>query len=166
MLKKLREIEREAGVDVRIKNDLERGDATTEGSDEDHQEEGSGDRQRIQRRKRMNRRHGDQTFAVFVGRFPKFLRASDFKLKVKESCDPIQVVWRGRNGYAFLVFDSQEKCDTALEMLQGLAFNGKQVKVRPITCHVKNVYKGGILVTEFYIETKRFLYLHFFEKKI
>lgn len=41
MLKKIRDIEREAGVDVRIKSDLDKSEVTTEGSDDEH---ASGDR--------------------------------------------------------------------------------------------------------------------------
>jgi hypothetical protein len=36
ILKKLREQEEAAGVDVRIKSDMERAEATTEGSEDDH----------------------------------------------------------------------------------------------------------------------------------
>ena len=60
--------------------------------------------------------------------------AGNFTFRVE--CEPcmcgwlcFQVVWRGRNGHAFLVFENQEKCEEAKELLQGLTFEDKEATV-------------------------------------
>ena len=67
---------------------------------------------------------------VFVGRFPPSLRASELKTQVREQgINPIRMVWRGGKRHAFLLFDSRDKAEQALSTLEGMAIDGKEVKV-------------------------------------
>ena len=43
---------------------------------------------------------------------------------------PIQVLWRGKKGYAFLVFKDLETAETALKDLDGIKYEGCDLTVK------------------------------------
>jgi len=70
---------------------------------------------------------------VYVGSLPHHTRVSEFKAEVRDrNVNPLRVLWRGNNGFAFLNFRTLEDAELALEALHGL-----QVSVR---VKVKNAF--------------------------
>jgi len=68
--------------------------------------------------------------SIYVGSLPRNLRVSDFKGHVRgKDVNPIQVIWHGNNGHAFLVFTKPEEADTALKTLDGIVMKEKKLRV-------------------------------------
>ena len=58
---------------------------------------------------------------VYVGSLPNHTRVSEFKAEVRHhNVNPLRVLWRGNNGFAFLNFRTLEDAELALEALHGL----------------------------------------------
>jgi len=58
---------------------------------------------------------------VYVGSLPHHTRVSEFKAEVRDhNVNPLRVLWRGNNGFAFLNFRTLEEAELALEALHGL----------------------------------------------
>jgi len=95
-------------------------DGSQEGDSEGR--EGDGDRPRMIRGK---------TSSVYIGGIPKQLRVSELKDHVKgKEVKPLQVIWHGRNGHAFLVFPKDTEADEALERLCDLSHGDKKLTVQ------------------------------------
>ena len=47
----------------------------------------------------------------------------------EQGINPIRMIWRGGKRHAFLLFDSRDKAEQALSTLEGMAIDGKEVKV-------------------------------------
>ena len=59
--------------------------------------------------------------SVYVGALPHRTRVSQFKAEVRHrNVNPLRVLWRGNNGFAFLNFRTPEEAEIALEALHGL----------------------------------------------
>lgn len=98
-------------------------ESKSDSRDEDH-EGGSKRRQR----KPRNQRNSEP--AIYVGSLPRSLRVSEFKAKIREkNVNPMRVVWRGNNGFAFLMFQEEAELNKALENLSGLKIDDKEIKV-------------------------------------
>ncbi|XP_074656111.1 uncharacterized protein LOC141909560 isoform X1 [Tubulanus polymorphus] len=96
-----------------------RGNSQTEGGNSDSAGDGEspsgagGAGGRPQRRFPRTR-----TYSVYVGGLPPSLRVSHFKKEVRnKDVNPIQVVWHGNNGHAFLVFMGEDEANSALDRL-------------------------------------------------
>lgn len=58
---------------------------------------------------------------MYVGSLPNHTRVSEFKAEVRHhNVNPLRVLWRGNNGFAFLNFRTLEDAELALEALHGL----------------------------------------------
>lgn len=129
ILKALRKREEEAGVDVTLKDSQaasgSEDDVVHSGAEGDNLNRGG---RRVKARRSKNLQQ--PLPGVFVGRFPSSLRASELKTQVREQgINPIRMVWRGGKRHAFLLFDSRDKAEEALSTLEGMAIDGKEVKV-------------------------------------
>jgi len=83
------------------------------------------------RRGRPRRFPSNRTFSVYVGGLPSDLRVSEFKREVRsKDVNPIQVVWHGNNGHAFLVFTAQEEANSALTRLSEITIKNTPKKLR------------------------------------
>jgi hypothetical protein len=72
-----------------------------------------------------------KTSSVYIGGIPKQLRVSELKQQVKDKdVKPLQVIWHGRNGHAFLVFPKEKEADEALSRLCDLCSGEKKLTVQ------------------------------------
>ena len=74
---------------------------------------------------RHGRRNGRRRMSfggcVYVGSLPHQARVGEFKAEVRgRDVNPLRVVWRGNNGFAFLNFRTLEEAQLALDALSGL----------------------------------------------
>ncbi|KAK8748180.1 hypothetical protein OTU49_016350, partial [Cherax quadricarinatus] len=71
------------------------------------------------------------TFAVFLGKVPPACRVRELKDALQSrNVRPIDITWRGRNGFAFLRFTGPiEDCDDVLSKLEGLSLLDQPVIV-------------------------------------
>lgn len=59
------------------------------------------------------------------------MRVSAFKGVVRgRGVNPLQVLWRGKKGYAFLVFKDLETAEGALKLLEGMQYEGCELTVK------------------------------------
>ena len=73
------------------------------------------------RGRRGGRRNTEYGGCVYVGSLPHHTRVSEFKAEVRyRNVNPLRVLWRGNNGFAFLNFRTLEDAELALEALHGL----------------------------------------------
>jgi len=88
------------------------------------------------RGRRSGRRRGVEfAGSVYVGSLPHHVRVSEFKAEVRDrNVNPLRVLWRGNNGFAFLNFRTRDEAELALEALHGL-----QVSVTPVTSCTQRV---------------------------
>lgn len=84
-----------------------------------------------------------KTSSVYIGGIPKTLRVSELKQQVKDKdVKPLQVIWHGRNGHAFLVFPKEKEADEALSCLGDLCINDKKLTVQ-LSKRTQNRRKDG-----------------------
>ncbi|XP_071545223.1 methenyltetrahydrofolate synthase domain-containing protein [Panulirus ornatus] len=71
------------------------------------------------------------TYAVFLGKVPPACRVKELKDALQSrDVRPIDISWRGRNGFAFLRFTGPaEDCDNVLSRLEGLTLQEQPVVV-------------------------------------
>ena len=66
-----------------------------------------------------------------MGGIGEEVRVSVFKGVIRDrGVSPLQVLWRGRKGYAFLVFKDLETAEGALSELDGIELEGCDLKVK------------------------------------
>ncbi|XP_068219875.1 methenyltetrahydrofolate synthase domain-containing protein isoform X2 [Palaemon carinicauda] len=71
------------------------------------------------------------TYAVFLGKVPSACRVRELKDSLQDrDVKPVDITWRGRNGFAFLRFTGPtEDCDDVLNKLDGLTLQDQQIVV-------------------------------------
>ena len=68
---------------------------------------------------------------MYVGGIGEEVRVSSFKSIIRDrGVSPLQVLWRGRKGYAFLVFKDLDTAEAALSELDGIQLEGCDLKVK------------------------------------
>ncbi|XP_042209053.1 methenyltetrahydrofolate synthase domain-containing protein-like isoform X2 [Homarus americanus] len=94
--------------------------------DDENQEQMGGMKSQRPRKPRL-----PVTYAVFLGKVPPACRVRELKDALQDrSVRPIDITWRGRNGFAFLRFTGPtEDCDNVLEKLDGLTLLDQPVVV-------------------------------------
>ena len=82
------------------------------------------------RRERNDSRTAERSPAVYVGGIPRGTRAGEFKTQVREKdLAPFRLIWRLSAGHAYLLFQTEEEVDDALNKLSDLEVNSKMVRV-------------------------------------
>jgi len=88
--------------------------------------------------------YSDCEGSVYVGSLPRFLRVSDFKAEVRDrNVQPLRVVWRGANGYAFLGFKTMSDAEQALEALEGLHIDDHNLRLEMAKSNNRQRRRGG-----------------------
>lgn len=94
--------------------------------DDEGQEQMGGGRSQRPRKPRL-----PVTYAVFLGKVPPACRVRELKDALQSrNVRPIDITWRGRNGFAFLRFTGPtEECEDVLSKLEGLTLQDQLVVV-------------------------------------
>ena len=84
-----------------------------------------------ERKPRSNRTFSSQDSWLYVGNIPWNIRVSEFKQQVREAIQmqPLRVVWKGPNGFAFLSFAKSLEANEALSKLNGMKVMNRELKV-------------------------------------
>ncbi|XP_066980302.1 methenyltetrahydrofolate synthase domain-containing protein isoform X1 [Macrobrachium rosenbergii] len=92
------------------------------------------------------------TYAVFLGKVPPACRVRELKDSLQDrDVKPVDINWRGRNGFAFLRFTGPtEDCDEVLNKLNGLTLQDQQIIVEKAKdkAMVKDSYENGLYDNE------------------
>lgn len=84
-----------------------------------------------ERKPRGNKTFSTQDAWLYVGNIPWNIRVSEFKQQVREAIQmqPLRVVWKGPNGFAFLSFAKSLEANEALSKLNGMKVLNRELKV-------------------------------------
>ncbi|XP_028665676.1 methenyltetrahydrofolate synthase domain-containing protein isoform X1 [Erpetoichthys calabaricus] len=132
VLRKLRHMEKQAGKDVTLKNELPNATVKQDkaaGSQKHLPQslaEGCKNNNDLQSQAAI----ADEITTVYVGNISPSLRVSEFKVFLKEhKATPLRLNWQGAQGRAFLDYKNKALAQNTVDALRGLIINGSSIWV-------------------------------------
>uniref|UniRef100_A0A3Q3Q246 Methenyltetrahydrofolate synthase domain-containing protein n=1 Tax=Monopterus albus TaxID=43700 RepID=A0A3Q3Q246_MONAL len=123
ILKTLRDLEEQAGKDVTLGGEDERGKGKSGRNMREKGPEEGGSEVPSQRKLPLS------VTTVYLGGIPAGLRVSELKTALRErEVAPLRLTWQGAQHRAFLDYSDPQAADQALESLQGLSLNGHSLQ--------------------------------------
>ncbi|XP_041077141.1 methenyltetrahydrofolate synthase domain-containing protein isoform X2 [Polyodon spathula] len=131
ILKKLREMEKEAGKDVTLKTELPgtiENPSLTEGEGAQDVVGSSNNKTLCSVRKTETTRP-DGITTVYIGNIPQNLRVREFKTVLREhDAVPLRLNWQGAKRQAFLDYKDPQTAESVLAALEGLSITGSSIR--------------------------------------
>ncbi|RXM29541.1 Methenyltetrahydrofolate synthase domain-containing protein [Acipenser ruthenus] len=131
ILKKLREMEKEAGKDVTLKTELP-GATENPSSAEDKGAQdlvGSGNNKDFHSVRKTETTRPDGITTVYIGNIPQNLSVREFKTVLREhDAVPLRLNWQGAKRRAFLDYKDPGTAESVVAALKGLSITGSSIR--------------------------------------